>query len=53
VSSSAETWQARLEKLSKGRLFDRFFAASRHRLREVAERLDLRRGPNLGGCLAT
>ncbi len=53
LGSSAETWQARLEKLSKGRLFGRFFAASRQRLREVAERLDLRRVPNLGGCAAT
>jgi len=29
-ASSAENWQARLEKLSKGRLFGRFFAASWH-----------------------
>jgi len=35
LGSSAENWQARLEKLSKGRLFGRFFAASRQRLREV------------------
>jgi hypothetical protein len=53
LGSSAETSQARLEKLSMGRLFGRFFAASRKRLREVAERLGLRRVPNLGGCLAT
>jgi len=53
LDTTAETWQARLEKLSKGRLFGRFFAASRKRLREVAERLGLRRVPNLGGCLAT
>jgi REP element-mobilizing transposase RayT len=53
LGSSAETWQARLEKLSKGRLFGRFFAASRTRLREVAERLGLRRVPNLGGCPAS
>jgi REP element-mobilizing transposase RayT len=52
LGSSAERWQARLEKLSKGRLFGRFFAASRQRLREVAERLGLRRVPNLGGCPA-
>ena len=32
LGSSAETWQARLEKLSKGRLLGRFFAASRERL---------------------
>jgi len=53
IGTTAETWQARLEKLSKGRLFGRFFAASRQRLRQVAERLGLRRVPNLSGCLAT
>ena len=37
--SSAERWQARLEKLKTGRLLGRFFAASRHRLREVGARL--------------
>jgi hypothetical protein len=37
LGTSAETWQARLEKLSQGRLLGRFFAASRQRLREVAE----------------
>jgi len=53
IGTTAETWQARLEKLSKGRLLGRFFAASRERLREVSERLGLRRVPNLGGCPAT
>ncbi len=53
LGTTAETWQARLEKLSKGRLLGRFLAASRQRLREVAERLGLRRVPNLGGCPAT
>jgi len=53
LGTTAETWQARLEQLSKGRFFGRFFAASRQRLREVADRLGLRRLPNLGGCLAT
>ncbi len=33
----AETWRARPEKLSQGRLLGRFFAASRKRLREVAQ----------------
>jgi len=41
------------KSLTKGRLFGRFFAASRALLREVAERLGLRRVPNLGGCPAT
>jgi hypothetical protein len=53
LGSSAENWQARLEKLSKGRLFGRFVAASRQRLREVTQRLGLRRVPNLGGCPAS
>jgi len=42
----------RLEKLAKGRLLGRFFAASRARLREVAERLGVRHLANLGGCTA-
>jgi hypothetical protein len=53
IGTTAETWQARLEKLSKGRLLGRFFAASRQRLQEVAERLGLRRAVNLGSCLVT
>jgi hypothetical protein len=51
--TTAETWHARIQKLSGGRLLGRFFAASRQRLREVSERLGLRRAVNLGGCLAT
>ena len=53
IGTTAETWQARLEKLSKGRLLGRFLAASRQRLREVAQRLGLRRAVNLGSCLVT
>ncbi len=53
LDTTAKTWQARPEKLNKGLLFVRFFAASRKRLREVAERLGLRQVPDLGGCLAT
>ena len=53
LGSSADHWQARLEKLRQGRLLGRFFATSRERLREVAEQLGLRRVPNLGGCPAT
>jgi hypothetical protein len=44
------SWSARLEKLRKGRLFGRFFAATRERLREVATRLGGQRVANLGGC---
>jgi hypothetical protein len=53
IGTSAETWQARLEKLTKGRLLGRFLSASRQRLREVAGRLGLRRVPNLSGCPAS
>ncbi|MGO9463667.1 MAG: hypothetical protein ACLQIB_27825 [Isosphaeraceae bacterium] len=52
IGTTTQTWDARLEKLSKGRLLGRFFATSRQRLREVAERLGLRRVPILGGCPA-
>jgi hypothetical protein len=52
LGTSAETWQARLQKLSEGRLLGRFFAASRERLRDVAARLGLRRAVNLAGCPA-
>ena len=53
LGSSADQWQARLEKLRQGRLLGRFFATSRQRLREVAERLGLHRVPNLAGCEAS
>jgi len=53
LGTRAETWQARLEKLSQRRLLGRFYAASRKRLREVAQRLGLKRVPNLGGCPAS
>ena len=52
LGSSAESWRARLEKLSSGRLLGRFFAASRERLREVAARLGVHHLANLGGCPA-
>jgi hypothetical protein len=53
LGSSADHWQARLEKLRDGRLLGRFFATSRKRLKEVAEQLGLRRVPNLAGCPTT
>ena len=43
----------RLAKLSRGQLLGRYFATTRQRLREVADRLGLRRVPNLGGCPAS
>jgi REP element-mobilizing transposase RayT len=52
LGSSAESWWARLDKLSRGRLLGRFFAASRERLREVATRLGVHHLANLGGCPA-
>jgi len=52
LGTSAEGWQARLEKLRGGGLLGRVFAASRERLREVAARLGVRHLANLGGCPA-
>jgi REP element-mobilizing transposase RayT len=52
LGTDAESWSARLLKLSGGRLLGRFFAASRSRLREVADRLGRHRLANLGGCPA-
>jgi hypothetical protein len=52
LGSNAESWWARLEKLSRGRLLGRFFAASRARLREVAGRLGVHHLANLGACPA-
>jgi hypothetical protein len=53
LGSSAEEWQARLKKLRQGSLLGRFFATSRQRLRAAAERLGLKRVPNLSGCPAS
>jgi hypothetical protein len=53
IGTTAETWQARMKKLSGGRLFGRFFAASRQRLGEITQRLGLRRAVNLASCLVT
>jgi hypothetical protein len=53
LGTSAETWQARMQKLSEGRLMGRFLAASRQRLRDVADRLGLRRAVNVASCLVT
>jgi hypothetical protein len=53
LGSTADHWQARQEKLRQGHFLGRFFATTRQRLRAVAERLGLRRVPNLGGCPAS
>ena len=42
-----------MQKLSEGRLMGRFLAASRQRLRDVADRLGLRRAVNVASCLVT
>ncbi len=52
LGTTAESWQARLEKLKAGRLLGRFFAASRQRLREAATRLRVHHLANLAGCPA-
>jgi hypothetical protein len=52
IGSTPQSWWARIEKLNKGRLLGRFFAASRMRLREVAARLGVHHLANLGGCTA-
>ena len=52
LGTSAESWQARLEKLRSGRLLGRFFADSRERLRETATRLRVHLLANLAGCPA-
>jgi hypothetical protein len=49
IGTTAEFWQARLERLRRRPLFGRFLAASRERLQDVAERLRLKRAPNLSG----
>jgi hypothetical protein len=51
IGTTTETWQARMQKLSESRLLGRFFAASRQRLREVAQRLGLRLALNLASCV--
>jgi hypothetical protein len=49
---NAQSWQARLERLRDGRLLGRFFVTTRARLREIAERLGMRRPVSLAGCPA-
>ena len=52
LGTTAESWWARLAKLSQGRFFGRVFAATRDRLQEFANRLGVRRLANLGRCPA-
>jgi hypothetical protein len=50
LNCSAQSWQSRMEKLGGDRLLGRFFASSRAKLREIAERLGVRHLVNLTGC---
>jgi hypothetical protein len=52
LGCSAQSWQARLEKLKGDRLLGRFFATTRAKLREISERLGVRYVVNLAGCPA-
>jgi hypothetical protein len=49
LGCSAQSWQNRMEKLRDGRLLGRFFAITRAKLREIAERLGMRRPVNVAG----
>ena len=48
LGSSAQSWGARLLKLSGPRLLGRFLSASRDRLREIAQRIGVRHLANVG-----
>jgi hypothetical protein len=53
LGRSVDHWHTRLKTLSQGHPLGRFFATTRQRLRDVVQRLGLRRLPNLGGCPAS
>ena len=53
LGSRVGNWQARMAILRKGRLYGRFFAASREKLLEMAERLKVRHVFNLASCAVT
>jgi hypothetical protein len=50
LGCTAAHWKAQMDKLRKGRLAGRFFAGSKAKLQEIAEKLGLRRLVNFGGC---
>ena len=52
LGSSAQSWQARLQKPAGGHLLGRFFAVSREGLRQLAARLGMHLLAKLGGCPA-
>ena len=47
LGTTAEAWQARMQRLRGGRLFGRFMASRREALRNVAQRLGVQRLANL------
>ncbi len=49
LGCSAQYWQKRMEKLRDGRLLGRFFPTTRAKLREISERLGMKRLVNLAG----
>jgi REP element-mobilizing transposase RayT len=50
LGCSAQIWQVRMEKLRTGSLLGRFFATTRAKLREIADRLGVRHLVNRAGC---
>jgi hypothetical protein len=50
LGCSAQSRQARQQKLKGDRLVGRFFATTRAKLREISERLGVRHVINLAGC---
>jgi hypothetical protein len=50
IPVSAQRWQHGMEKLRGDRLVGRFFAASRAKPREIADRIGVRHPVNLTGC---
>jgi hypothetical protein len=52
LGCSAQNWQNRMEKLRDGQLLGRFIATTRAKLRELSERLGVRRPVNLAGWTA-
>jgi hypothetical protein len=51
LGCSAQSWRVQIEKLRGDRLLGRFFAISRAKLREIGERLGVRRVINLRACI--
>ena len=53
LGSTADRWQACLERLKAGRMLGRFFAATRARLRQAATALGVHHLANLDACPAS